>query len=195
MKLPDTYSDLYPNRFLHADQLRGRKVTVTIKHMEIETLEGEKGREPKVIMHFKESPMQYVVPKTNMFCLKRMASSMGMGTNPNEWIGRMITIFPTTTKFGKATVDCIRVWGSPHLKTDMQITVPAGRKKPVEMTMHAVKEGECGYKGGADVIASAELPEEMQPQEQEPELPETFDHPEAAPDFDFVFKPDAEVQS
>jgi len=147
MKLPDNYSDLYPNRFLHADQLKGRKVTVTIKAIEIEVLEGEKGKQSKVIMHFVESPKQYVVPKTNGFCMKRM-----FGNNPNDWAGKLITIFPTTTKFGRDTVDCIRIWGSPHLESDMSITVPAGRKKPYEMVMHKVRSGECGFKGEAVLV-------------------------------------------
>jgi len=36
MALPETYSELYPGRFLKADLFKGRKVTLTIKNIDIE---------------------------------------------------------------------------------------------------------------------------------------------------------------
>lgn len=133
MALPDTWSELFPNRFIHADLLKGKKVTLTIKNLDMETMESEKGKKSAVVAYFVESPLQLGTNKTNGYCLKRM-----FGSNPRSWIGRKITIFPTTTKFGSDIVECIRIWGSPELTEDMKITVPQGRKKPVEMIMHKV---------------------------------------------------------
>lgn len=133
--LPDTYSELYPNRFLHADQLKGRKVTLTIKSVDVEELTGENNKKAaKVILSFTERPLELVTPKTNGECLRRM-----FGNNPHDWAGKRITLFPSKTSFGRETVDCIRIWGSPDLTEDMPITVSQGRKKALEMTMHAVK--------------------------------------------------------
>lgn len=135
MALPSSYSELYPGRFLKADMLKGRKVTLTIKDIEIEELVGEKNKkEPKVIVKFAERPLELVFPKTNGYCMKRM-----FGNDPHAWIGKRITIYPTETSFGRETVECIRVWGSPELTEDMPITVPQGRKKALEMVMHAVR--------------------------------------------------------
>jgi hypothetical protein len=146
--LPETYSELYPGRFLKADLFKGKKVTLTIKNIDIEELTGEKGKEPKVVVSFSERPLEYVMPKTCGFALKRM-----FGNNPREWVGKRVTWYPTTTKFGRETVDCIRVWGSPDIATDMSITIPQGRKKPLEAVMHKVKPGECGFRGdGATAI-------------------------------------------
>ena len=36
-------------------------------------------------------------------------------------------------------VDCIRVWGSPEIAADLELTVPQGRNTPLQMTMHVVK--------------------------------------------------------
>lgn len=155
MALPDTYSELYPNRFLKADLLKGKKVTVTIAKIEIEELEGEKGKENKVVMYFAESKRQYVAPKTVGFCLMRM-----FGKNPREWVGKMVTLYPTTTKFGRETVDCVRVWGSPNISADMPISIPQGRKKPMEAVMHKIQPGECGYKGGAEPQPVVQVAEE-----------------------------------
>ena len=132
MALPDTYSELWPGRFLKADMLKGKRVTLTIKNIDIEELVGEKNKaEPKVVISFVERPLEYVCPKTNGFCMKRM-----WGNNPHDWIGKRVTIYPTTTKFGREDVDCIRIYGSPDLAEDMAITVPQGRKKAWETVMH-----------------------------------------------------------
>ena len=132
MALPDTFSELYPGRFLKADMLKGKKVTLTIKNIDIEELVGENNKkEPKVVVSFMERALEYVMPKTNGFCMKRM-----FGNNPREWIGKKVTWFGTTCKFGRDDVDCLRIWGSPDIPEDMPITVPQGRKKPIEMVMH-----------------------------------------------------------
>ena len=135
MPLPDTYSELYPGRFLKADMLKGKHVTLTIKNIDIEELVGEKNKaEPKVVVSFAERPLEYVCPKTNGFCMKRM-----FGNDPHQWIGKRITIYPTTTKFGRDDVECIRIYGSPDIAEDMPITVPQGRKKAWETTMHKIQ--------------------------------------------------------
>ena len=132
MKLPDTYSELWPGRFLKADLLKGQKVTLTIKDIYIEELVGDKNKaEPKVIISFLERPLEYVCPKTNGFCMKKM-----WGNNPHDWKGKRVTWFGTQCKFGREDVDCLRIWGSPDIPEDMPITIPQGRKKPLEMTMH-----------------------------------------------------------
>jgi len=133
--LPDTYSELYPNRFLHADQLKGRKVTLTIKGVDVEELTGENNKKSaKVILSFTERPLELVTPKTNGECLRRM-----FGNKPHEWIGKKVTLFPSKTSFGRETVDCIRIWGSPDLPDDLPITIPQGRKRALEVVLHAVK--------------------------------------------------------
>lgn len=151
MALPDTWSELFPNRFIHADLLKGKKITLTIKNLDMEVMESDKGNKSAVVAYFVESPLQLGTNKTNGYCLKRM-----FGSNPRAWIGRKITIFPTTTRFGSDTVECIRIWGSPELTEDMKITVPQGRKKPVEMVMHKVVVQSRN-------ATSAPIPEEVNP--------------------------------
>jgi hypothetical protein len=173
----DTYSELYPNRFVKSDLLKGQKVTLTIANVELEELVGEKGKEPKAVFSFKEAKRDWVAPKTCGFCIQRM-----FGKKISDWIGKRVTLYPTTTSFGRETVDCIRVWGSPDLTEDMAISIPQGRKKPLEAVMHKVKPGECGFKGDAAPKASAKptVNEEAEPVEGE------------KADFDFNYQPVAE---
>lgn len=154
MPLPHSYSELYPGRFLKADILKGQKVTLTIKDITVEDLIGENNKtDPKVIVLFVQKNLELVFPKTNAECIKRM-----FGADPHLAIGKRITLFPSTTKFGLETVECIRVWGSPDIAADMPITIPQGRKKPLEMIMHKVRPGECGYRGTPEEIAAASAP-------------------------------------
>ncbi len=133
--LPSSYSEMYPGRFVKADMFRGKAATFTILNIEGEELIGENNKKkPEWIVSFTERKCQWVMNKTNAFCLSRM-----FGSDPHAWIGKRITLFPTTTEFGRKTVDCIRVWGSPDIAEDMEITVPQGRKRAWETVMHKVE--------------------------------------------------------
>ena len=130
--LPGSYSEMYPNRFLKADMLKGAKVTLTIKEIVGEGLMSEdKGANLEWIVSFKERELQWVMNKTNAFCLYRM-----FGGDPHSWANHKVTLFPTTTMAFGTKQDCIRVWGSPDIPEDILITVPQGRKKAWEATMH-----------------------------------------------------------
>jgi hypothetical protein len=130
--LPGSYSEMYPGRFLKADMLKGQKVTVTIVKIMGEDLVGENNKsKSEWVVKIKERPLELVLNKTNGFCLYRM-----FGSDPHSWIDKRITIYATTTKFGRETLDCIRIWGSPDISEDMPITVPQGRKKAWETVMH-----------------------------------------------------------
>lgn len=153
MTLPHSYSELYPGRFLKSDILKGRKATLTIKAIYLEDLIGEKNKkERKVIVSFVERELELVFPKTNAECIKRM-----FGPDPHMAVGKRITLFPSQTTFGREIVDCIRVWGSPDIPKDMSITIPQGRKKPLEMVMHRVLPGTCGFKGDGAPVSMPEV--------------------------------------
>jgi hypothetical protein len=142
MEKPQSYDQLYPGRFLKAPLFKGKHVTLTIADVFNEALVAEAedkdgdAEPPKTILSFKETKMQLVIPKTNGFCIMQM-----FGKRLADWVGKKVVFFPTTTKFGRDTVDCIRVFGSPDIAGDLPLVIPQGRKKPLKMTMHAVKAG------------------------------------------------------
>ena len=133
-QLPGSYSEMYPSRFIRADMLKNAKVTLTIKNIVGEGLMTEDGgANLEWVASFSERPLEFVVNKTNAFCMYRM-----WGGDPHSWIGKKITLFPTTVKAFGQVHPCIRVWGSPEIAEDLPITIPQGRKKAIEMTMHKV---------------------------------------------------------
>ncbi len=150
--LPGSYSEMYPGRFLKADMLKGKKVTVTVLKIMGEDLIGENNKaKSEWVVKIKERDLELVLNKTNGFCLKRM-----FGNDPHLWLEKRITIYPTTTKFGRDTVDCIRIWGSPDIAEDMEITVPQGRKRAWDTVMH--KTGSNGSTAAPPAQAPAQEP-------------------------------------
>ena len=69
---------------------------------------GGEGTKRKVdkrpIVSLKGKVKTFVLNKTNAKTIAQL-----YGKDPDGWIGQAISIYPTTTKFGNETVDCIRV--------------------------------------------------------------------------------------
>ena len=132
MAKPTVFDQLYPGRFLKAGLLLGKKVTLTIKDVDVEGLEGEDGKKKqKAILSFKESDMELVMCKTNGVCIKAM-----FGPTLAEWLNKRVTIFESQWN-GEP---CIRIWGSPDLKADLKVSVQLPRRRPFDMVMHVVKK-------------------------------------------------------
>lgn len=126
-KKPKHFDDLYPGRFLKAGQFGGKKVTLTIKDYDREILEGDDGKKSKAIIAFAESPMQLVACKTNGLCMREM-----FGSDLAQWVGKRVILFPSEWN-GEP---CIRVWGSPDIKEELDVEVKLPRRKPFRMHMH-----------------------------------------------------------
>ncbi len=91
--------------FLYAFDLDGREVTVTIEKCTAGKITGEKGRESKKpLLHFVGKQKKLAINKTNG---KTIASLYG--NDVENWAGKSIVLYPTTTTFGSETVECIRV--------------------------------------------------------------------------------------
>ncbi len=130
---PSVYDELYPGRFLKAGLFKGVKPTLTIKDVDVEELIGDDNKpKQKAILSFAERPMQHVMCKTNGLCLKAM-----FGPILKDWVGKRVTLFAGQWN-GE---ECIRVWGSPDIASDINVTITLPRRKPFDMRLHAVKKG------------------------------------------------------
>ena len=125
---PVDWDELYPGRFIKAGELKGKKVTLTIKDVDLDDLVGDDGKEKrKGVVSFEETPKQLALNKTNGICLREM-----FGRKIPEWFGKKVILFPSTWN-GE---ECIRVWGSPDIPEEKSIEVRLPRRKPIPMTMH-----------------------------------------------------------
>lgn len=90
---------------LYAYDLDGREVTVQIERVYAGELIGEKGRKSKKPMiKFVGKDKKLAINKTNGKVIAAM-----YGKDTDNWAGKWIAIYPTTTEFGGETVECIRV--------------------------------------------------------------------------------------
>jgi hypothetical protein len=135
-----TYESCFPGRFLSAGHFDGKRITLTVAHAYLEDLDGSEdkpsSKPPKLVMSFVGKKMELVLPKTNAYCLKEM-----FGNKLADWVGKKVVFYPTKTKFGGKLVDCIRIYGSPDIAEDIELTVPQGKNKPWTTTLHAIKAG------------------------------------------------------
>lgn len=91
----------FPSKHLKASDFAG-DTAVTIKQVQIEEV-GTKN-EARPIVYFNEASKGLCLNKTNMNTIGDL-----YGYETDNWIGRMITLYPTETQFEGRMKPCIRV--------------------------------------------------------------------------------------
>lgn len=96
---------MFPSDYLAAVEFKGRDVTLTIKAVNMEDLVmvgGGKKRKP--VLSFNGTKKKLVLNVTNASAIASM-----YGAEAKAWVGKKVTFYPTKAKFGRNTVDAIRV--------------------------------------------------------------------------------------
>ncbi len=122
-------------------QGRPRDVTVEIEKVVAGELVSEGNKKTrKPILHLVGKEKRFAANVTN----SRVIAGM-YGNDTRQWVGKLITLYPTTTKFGRDTVDCIRVRGAiPKGKTADKSPMPAVDTRPEQAREHEDREREPG---------------------------------------------------
>lgn len=103
--MPDVRK-LYDKAYIYCYDLEGRDVTVQIESVSGGTLVGTGGtKNKKPVIRFKGTEKALALNITNA----RTIAGMYGGFDSEKWIGKRITLYPTTTTFGASTVECIRI--------------------------------------------------------------------------------------
>jgi hypothetical protein len=145
---PVDWDELYPGRFIKAGDLKGKQVTLTIAAVRVEELVCENESKMKGVLSFEKTDKQLPLNKTNGICMKAM-----FGRHLQSWPGKRVTLFPGEFKGEPA----IRIYGSPDIDSDMNVTVALPRKRPVDMVMRKVgakPQPEQGAAGGGGAVES-----------------------------------------
>ncbi len=99
------YRMLYDSDYLYAFHLQGREVTVQIEKVtggKLKDKDGKESKKPFVYFRGKQKPL--ALNKTNGAAIAAL-----YGKDTKDWVGKLVTLFPTTTNAFGATHDCIRV--------------------------------------------------------------------------------------
>jgi hypothetical protein len=128
LKKPTVFADLYPGRFIKAEELKGKKVTLTITDVDVERLVGDDGaKKVKAIISFKESEKKLVACKTTGTQIMAMFTK-----DLANWIGKRVTLFEDVWN----DEPCLRIFGSPDIEADMEVTIALPRRRPFKKMLH-----------------------------------------------------------
>jgi hypothetical protein len=95
----------FPSNYIGAADLKGKDVTLTIAEVGIDELQMKGGRKTrKPVLSFEKTPKQLVCNKTNAITISKLH-----GTEMKGWIGKRITLYPTTATLGRETVPAVRI--------------------------------------------------------------------------------------
>lgn len=91
--------------YIFAFDLGGKDANVKISKVEAGTLVGDGGRKTKKpVVYFEGKEKGLALNATNAKTIARLYGNM-----TEDWIGKWITLFPTTTEMAGDRVDCIRI--------------------------------------------------------------------------------------
>lgn len=132
-----SYDEVYPERFLHAPDLDGRTVTLTITEAYGEYVQNPKQKRRKErgdlcgIIAFKGTKREYAMSKQNAWILKTL-----WGKDPAAYAGKRITISPVPDSSGFTEHNTrILFVGSPDIDHDLSLTLPGGTKIEFKKTI------------------------------------------------------------
>src|SRR4030095_10438402 len=98
----DNTSDIYPSKYVSSADLKGRRVTVTIREISFELMKDRNGIElRKPVLHFKEAKKGWIVNKTNWKKLQTISK------NYHDWIGKTLELQSITTALGDSIMASI----------------------------------------------------------------------------------------
>jgi len=100
------WKSMMDKEFLYAFDLKGRDVTLTIDRVSAGKLKNGKKESKKPLCYFVE-PRDKRPLALNATNCKTIAKLYGNDTD--EWRGKRITLYPTTTEMAGETVECIRI--------------------------------------------------------------------------------------
>jgi hypothetical protein len=125
------YDDLFPERWLHAEDLLGRNVTLEIAAAYEEILRLPDGSNDRCgILSFKKTKREYVLNKTNAMVLREL-----WGKKSGDWVGHQITLAPVPDPSGKSrSGKKILFVGSPDIAQDTTVNQPQNKTRVIKKT-------------------------------------------------------------
>jgi hypothetical protein len=97
-------NELFPSRFLKADDAADGDLIYTIKGVKVETLGSGTEAESKAVLSFSDTDKQLVLNKTNANTIGRL-----YGQDTDDWIGKRVALFSTEVQFKDQMTLALRI--------------------------------------------------------------------------------------
>jgi hypothetical protein len=98
-----TKNEAFPSRWLKAEDIPQQGLALKIAKIEVEKIGTD--QKENYVVYFRGQDKALVLNGTNW----ELIAAALREENSDDWPGKIIELFPTTTNFGAKTVDCIRV--------------------------------------------------------------------------------------
>lgn len=124
------WKSMMDKEFLYAFDLKGRDVTLTIARVTAGELKNGNKKSKKPLCYFVEpkDKRPLALNATNCKTIAKM-----YGNDTDEWRGKRVTLYPTTTEMAGETVECIRVRPRVPAEKEQSGTIePAPRPEETE---------------------------------------------------------------
>ena len=99
-----SYKNYFASKYLKVDDLKGRRVPVTIQGVEPQDVNGDE----KLIVYFNELKQGLVLNRTNAGSIEEIVGA----DDWEEWVGKPIVLYPSKTDYQGKRVPCIRIEAS-----------------------------------------------------------------------------------
>ena len=97
----DTVSEVYPSKWLRADDLQGRSVTVVISACSLEAVRQRDGSEQKrLVLSMKAKEKRFILNKTQARTMADLAGTEHF----SEWPGAVVVLSPARAPNGQGTI-------------------------------------------------------------------------------------------
>lgn len=111
-------NDIYPSKYLKADDLQGREVRVTMANVELEKI----GDDNKPVLYFKGKDKGVVLNKTNASTI-----SIAYGDDTDDWYDQPLILFSVMVDFQGKVAPAIRC----RVPTAKDNKAPPRREDPI----------------------------------------------------------------
>lgn len=91
--------------YIGAYSLNGQDLSVEITNVEVRRVKGEGGKEEDCTVADLKGQKPMIINRTNAKSITKLYGSPFI----EDWVGKIITIFPTTTKVAGDIVECVRI--------------------------------------------------------------------------------------
>lgn len=110
-------NEVYPSKYLRAEDLQGREIQVTISHVVVETFDDGKA---KPIAYFQGKTKGVALNKTNSTNI-----SAAFGPETDHWAGKPVILYPAWVDYQGKSVQAIRI--RPSYPNTQPAPMPQGQ--------------------------------------------------------------------
>ncbi|NDV68560.1 hypothetical protein [Dysgonomonas sp. 25] len=111
--------------YIGAYSLDGQDLTVEITKVEVRRVKGEGGKEEDCTVAELRGQKPFIINRTNAKTITKIYGSPYI----EDWVGKKITLYPTTTKVAGEVVECLRVRPVMPKETTFDAEIEADKKQ------------------------------------------------------------------